>query len=122
MDVSPQWGVRLLQNGAAAEIVHAVHQDARRGQALIGECQSFYEIVADRCFYRIVLPLSEGWRSDSFAAAAARAGVAISPSGEFAMTPGQAPNAVHLQRWLSAPPNYDGCAHRGGLGRALARL
>jgi DNA-binding transcriptional MocR family regulator len=48
------------------------------------------------------LTLPEHWRSQTFVAAAARRGIALTPSSAFAVGPGHAPNAIRLA--LAAPP------------------
>jgi DNA-binding transcriptional MocR family regulator len=87
---------RMLQDGSAAEIVRLKRQDARRRQAIIGKALAAFETAADPGSYHVWLKLSEGWRSEAFVAAAARAGVAVTPSSAFAMMPGYAPPAVRL--------------------------
>lgn len=89
-------GTRMLQDGAAAEIVKLKRQDARRRQAIIGKALAAFEIEADPASFHVWLKLPEGWRSEAFVAAAARAGVAVTPSSAFAMAPGHAPPAVRL--------------------------
>jgi len=89
-------GTRMLQDGAVAEIVKLKRQDARRRQAIIGKALATFEIEADPASFHVWLKLPEGWRSEAFVAAAARAGVAVTPSSAFAMTPGHAPPAVRL--------------------------
>ena len=42
------------------------------------------------------------WRAETFVAAAARRGIAVSPAAAFSVGTAQAPNAVRLA--LSAPP------------------
>jgi DNA-binding transcriptional MocR family regulator len=101
-------GVRLVLDGAAAEIVTLKRRDARRRQAIVSKALGTYEFAADPASYHLWLKLPEGWRSDAFsdafAAAAARAGVAVTPSSAFAMAPGHAPNAVRLALGL---PSHD---------------
>ncbi|GAB3875121.1 PLP-dependent aminotransferase family protein [Kibdelosporangium lantanae] len=46
--------------------------------------------------------LPEVWRAETFVAAAARRGIALTPAAAFAVVPGHAPNAVRLA--LSSPP------------------
>jgi len=89
-------GTRMLQDGAATEIVKLKRQDARRRQAIIERALATFEIEADPASFHVWLKLPEGWRSEAFVAAAARAGVAVTPSSAFAMTPGHAPPAVRL--------------------------
>lgn len=96
--------VRLLQDGAVAEIVKLKRQDARRRQAIMAELLAPHVIKADPNSYHLWLELPGGWRSEAFAAAAARAGVAVTPSSAFAMAVGHAPPAVRLALGL---PSHD---------------
>ena len=96
--------VRLVLDGAAAEIVKLKRQDARRRQAIVSKGLGGYELAADPSSYHLWLKLPEGWRSETFAAASARAGVAVTPSSAFAMAPGHAPSAVRLALGL---PSHD---------------
>ncbi len=48
------------------------------------------------------MELAEAWRAESYAAAAARLGIAVTAASAFAVTPGHAPNAVRLA--LASPP------------------
>jgi DNA-binding transcriptional MocR family regulator len=89
-------GARLILDGAVTEIVKLKRQDARQRQAIIRRTLGSYELAGDPASYHVWLKLPEGWRSEAFAAAAARAGVSVSPSSAFAMTPGHAPPAVRL--------------------------
>jgi DNA-binding transcriptional MocR family regulator len=52
--------------------------------------------------YHLWWELPEEWRAETFVAAAARRGIAVTPAAAFAVVPGHAPNAVRLA--LSAPP------------------
>ena len=88
--------MRLMQDGAAAEIVRLKRRDARLRQAIMAKLFDGFDIAADPGAYHIWLRLPEGWRSEAFAAAAARVGVAVTPSHAFTMAPGHAPNAVRL--------------------------
>ena len=105
--VSPfslELGVRLVLDGAAAEIVKLKRRDAHQRQAIVSKALAGYVFEADPTSYHLWLKLPEVWRSEAFAAAAARAGVAVSTSSVFAMTPGHAPNAVRLALGL---PSHD---------------
>lgn len=98
-------GTRMMTDGTAAEIARLKREDARRRQAIVAEGLAGCEILADPGSYHAWLKLPDRWRSDTFAAAAAKAGVSLTPSSAFAMTPGHAPNAVRLA--LGLPPLAD---------------
>ncbi|MDX2204436.1 MAG: PLP-dependent aminotransferase family protein [Hyphomicrobiaceae bacterium] len=87
---------RMMADGTMAEITRLKRDDARVRQGLVAECLAGYEHAADPRSYHVWLKLPEGWRSDTFAAAAARAGISLTPSSAFAMVAGHAPNAVRL--------------------------
>ena len=97
-------GVRLMADGTAAEIARLKRSDAKRRQAIVAKSLSGYAIEADRRSYHTWLHLPDGWRSEAFAAAAARCGIALTPSSAFTVTPGHAPNAVRLALGL---PTHD---------------
>ena len=52
--------------------------------------------------YHCWLPLPFPWQADTFVAAAARRGIAVTPAAAFAVAPEPAPNAVRLA--LGSPP------------------
>lgn len=102
--LSLEVGVRLVLDGAAAEIVKLKRRDARWRQAIVSKALAGHVFEADPASYHLWLKLPESWRSEAFAAAAARAGVAVTTSSAFAMAPGHAPNAVRLALGL---PSHD---------------
>jgi DNA-binding transcriptional MocR family regulator len=95
-------GQRLMSDGTAATIARKKRKNARVRQDLVAECLGGLAFQADQRAYHVWLTLPEGWRSESFVAAAARLGIAITPSSVFAVAPGHAPNAVRLA--LGLPP------------------
>lgn len=88
--------VRMMSDGTASQIARMKRLDAGRRQAIVADTLKDFERDAHPGSYHVWLRLPEGWRSEAFAAAAARAGVSLTPSSAFAMTPGHAPNAVRL--------------------------
>jgi DNA-binding transcriptional MocR family regulator len=106
-------GMQLLADGTAAEVTRRKRADALVRQAIVADCLSGHRIDADPHSYHVWLNLPEGWRAEAFTAAAARAGIAITPASAFAVAPGHSPNAVRLGLGL---PNHD------ELRRALTRL
>jgi DNA-binding transcriptional MocR family regulator len=85
-----------MGDGTAAEITRLKRTDARKRQAIVAKCLSGFEVVADPRSYHVWLQLPVGWRSEAFAAAAARYGISLTPSNAFTIAPGHAPNAVRL--------------------------
>lgn len=95
---------RLMADGTAAEIVKHKRLDGRQRQQIVAETFAGFAIKADPRSYHAWLELPEHWRSETFVTAAARTGVAVTPSSAFAMTPGHAPNAVRIALGL---PSHD---------------
>src|SRR5262249_19743609 len=62
----------LMAEEAGAETARQKRADARRRQKIIAECLSGFEIDADLRSYHAWLHLPDRWRSEAFAAAAAR--------------------------------------------------
>jgi DNA-binding transcriptional MocR family regulator len=106
-------GMRLLADGTAAEITRRKRADALARQAVVADCLTGHRIDADPRSYHVWLELPEGWRAEALTAAAARAGIAITPASAFAIAPGHSPNAVRLALGL---PSHDELRH------ALRRL
>ena len=98
-------GVRLMSDGTAGEIAHRKREDARQRQLIISECLGTSMIQADTRSFHAWMRLPDRWRSEAFAAAAARSNVALTPSSAFTVTPGYAPNAVRLA--LGLPSHAD---------------
>ena len=106
-------GMTLLADGTAAEIMRRKRADAVARQAIVAECLAGQSLAADPHSYHAWLTLPDGWRADPLTAAAARAGIAVTPASAFAITPGHSPNAVRLA--LGQPSHDD-------LRTALTRL
>ncbi|MCC8940941.1 PLP-dependent aminotransferase family protein [Bradyrhizobium sp. Arg68] len=92
---------RLLDDGTVAELTRLRRLDARARQKLAIDRLTGFEIQTNGKCFHLWLTLPSHWRSQSFVAAAARRGIALTPSTAFAVTPGHAPNAVRLA--LAAP-------------------
>lgn len=86
-----------IADGTAAVIQRAKRADALARQRLVAEK---LDVRADPRAYHCWWELPPPWRADTFAAAAAREGIAVTPAAAFAI--GQAPNAVRLA--LASPP------------------
>src|SRR5215204_4298743 len=95
-------GQLLISDGIVAELATRKREDAQRRQRLASECLADFSVHADSRSYHLWLTLPEHWRSQTFVAAAARRGIALTPSSAFAVSPGHAPNAIRLA--LAAPP------------------
>ena len=93
---------RLIADGTAATIARMKRDDAQLRQRIAAECLAGFRVQADSRAYHLWLTLPEPWRSEAFVAAAARRGIALTPSSAFTVGPGHAPNAVRLA--LASPP------------------
>ncbi|MFI8188575.1 PLP-dependent aminotransferase family protein [Streptomyces sp. NPDC085946] len=105
--------VRWTADGTVARLVAAKRADAaRRRRILAEELAGFAVRSAPRsCFAWWELPAP--WRADTFTAAAAAHGIAVTPGPAFAVDPGRTPDAVRLG--LASVPEPD-------LRRALRTL
>jgi DNA-binding transcriptional MocR family regulator len=95
-------GLHLMESGEAARIGLAKRADARARQTLARQTLDDLVLRGDDRAYHLWLALPETWRAETFVAAAARRGIAVTPASAFAVHPGHAPNAVRLA--LAAPP------------------
>ncbi|WP_028921040.1 PLP-dependent aminotransferase family protein [Pseudonocardia acaciae] len=93
---------RWMADGSVATIAAAKRADALARQQVASERLAEFDFRADPRAYHGWWELPDPWRADTFVAAAARRGIAVTPGAAFAVTPGQAPNAVRLA--LAAPP------------------
>lgn len=107
---------RLMADGTLAEIEAAKRADAAARQRLAHER---LPVRSDRRSYHCWWELPDHWRAETFVAAAARRGIAVTPAAAFAVTPGRAPNAVRLA--LASPP-LRRLAHALDTLAALARM
>ncbi|MER7161613.1 PLP-dependent aminotransferase family protein, partial [Streptomyces lydicus] len=82
-------------------------------RAHVAERLAGFRVRADPHAYHCWWELPEPWRADTFVAAAARRGIAVTPAGAFAVGTGHAPNAVRLA--LASPSH-------GALAEALGVL
>ncbi|MFJ9614839.1 aminotransferase-like domain-containing protein [Streptomyces noursei] len=94
--------VRWLGDGTAAAVEAEKRADAAARQRLAAERLAGQRLRTDPHSYHCWWELPEPWRADTFVAAAARHGIAVTPSGAFAAGAGHVPNAVRLA--LSSPP------------------
>lgn len=98
LDAATRW----MTAGTAAAIEAAKRSDAAARGRLVAERLAGFRVRADPHAYHCWWELPEPWRADTFVAAAARRGIAVTPSGAFAVGPAHAPNAVRLA--LGSPP------------------
>lgn len=106
-------GLHWMADGTARRIGLAKRADAAARQELARTVLDGLTLRGDPRAYHLWLDLPEHWRAESFAAAAARQGIAVTPASAFTIGTGHAPNAVRLA--LAAPDMET-------LGAALGRL
>ncbi|WP_407690761.1 aminotransferase-like domain-containing protein [Saccharothrix syringae] len=87
---------RWLEDGTVASIVDRKRALAGRRQQLARERLRGFDTSSDPGAYHCWWRLPEHWRAETFVAAAARRGIAVTPAAAFAVVPGHAPNAVRL--------------------------
>ncbi|MFF8898702.1 PLP-dependent aminotransferase family protein [Streptomyces lydicus] len=104
---------RWMADGTAAAVEEAKRGDAAARQRLVAERLAGFRVRADPHAYHCWWELPEPWRADTFVAAAARRGIAVTPAGAFTVGTGHAPNAVRLA--LASPSH-------GALAEALGVL
>lgn len=107
---------RWITDGTVARIVDGKRADAMRRQRLMRECLDGFTVHADPRAYHCWWELPNPWRAETFVAAAARRGIAVSPAAAFAVGSGHAPNAVRLA--LASPSE----TVLGGALGVLARI
>ncbi|MFC0532474.1 aminotransferase-like domain-containing protein [Phytohabitans kaempferiae] len=93
---------RWMADGTTTALVRAKQRDAAERQLIAGKILRGYALCADPHAYHCWWELPEPWRAETFVAAAARHGIAVTPAAAFAVGPAHSPNAVRLA--LAAPP------------------
>jgi DNA-binding transcriptional MocR family regulator len=96
VEAATQW----IVTGTLAEIEAAKRRDAAARASVVAE--KLPGLRGDPASYHRWWELPDRWRAETFVAAAARRGIALSPAAAFAVLPGHAPNAVRIA--VSAPP------------------
>jgi DNA-binding transcriptional MocR family regulator len=96
--------LQLVADGTVERIAAAKRADAQERQEIARDALAGLDVKADRRAYHLWLKLPDGWRAETYAAAAAREGIAITPASAFAAVPGYAPNAVRI---ALAPPSHE---------------
>lgn len=114
LDAATQW----MNDGTAAAIGQAKRRDAAARQAIARTRLTGFDIHADPHAYHCWWELPQPWRAETFVAAAARRGIAVTPAAAFAVNPSYAPNAVRL---ALASPTLDTLSTALDTLAALAR-
>lgn len=89
-------------DGTAARLRTAKRADAQTRQSLAAQYLSDQDTQADPRSYHLWWRLPPPWRPDTFVAAAARAGISITPAAAFTIPPTTPPQAIRLA--LASPP------------------
>ncbi len=114
LDAATRW----MAGGTVAVLERAKRRDAALRQDLVRERLAGFAIEADphayHCWWRLPAP----WRADTFVAAAARHGIAVTPAAAFTVVPSHAPSAVRL---ALASPTVETLSTALGTLAALAR-
>ncbi|MGW3245443.1 aminotransferase-like domain-containing protein [Streptomyces sp. NPDC001070] len=87
---------RWIADGAVDAVVAAKRRDAAARARLAAERLAGFTVTADPHAYFCWWRLPEPWRADTFVAAAARHGIAVTPAAAFAAGRGSAPHAVRI--------------------------
>jgi DNA-binding transcriptional MocR family regulator len=95
-EVAAHW----LRDGTVTAIVAEKRADAAHRHARAREILAGFDVIGDERSYHCWWRLPARWRAETFVAAAARHGIAVTPGAAFAVH--GTPNAVRLA--LSAPP------------------
>jgi DNA-binding transcriptional MocR family regulator len=85
-----------MESGLLRRLEAQKRLDAQTRQAVLRAGLDGHALHGDPRAYHLWLDLPDPWRSDAFATAAARHGVAVTPSSAFASQPGHAPNGVRI--------------------------
>ncbi|RKT11684.1 DNA-binding transcriptional MocR family regulator [Streptomyces sp. 1114.5] len=94
--------VRWIGDGTLAAVEAAKRADAAARQLLAREVLTGQRLRADPYSYYLWWELPGDWRAETFVAAAARAGISITPATAFAVDPRSSPTAVRVG--LASPP------------------
>ncbi|MDQ0749891.1 DNA-binding transcriptional MocR family regulator [Streptomyces africanus] len=88
--------VRWAGEGVVARLVAAKRADAARRQRILAEELAGFAVRSEPGAYFAWWELPAPWRADTFTAAAAAHGIAVTPGPAFAVSPGHTPDAVRL--------------------------
>ncbi|MFD5569906.1 aminotransferase-like domain-containing protein [Streptomyces cadmiisoli] len=88
--------VRWIEDGTVERLVTAKRADAGRRQRLVRRHLRDFTVRTDPRAYHAWWELPRPWRADTFTAAAAAHGVAVTPGPAFAVDASRTPDAVRL--------------------------
>jgi DNA-binding transcriptional MocR family regulator len=90
-----------MTDGTVTTVMEEKRQDAMARQLIAANRLAGFTLRADPHAYHCWWELPEQWRAETFVAAAARRGIAVTPAAAFTVGKGHAPNAIRLA--LSSP-------------------
>jgi DNA-binding transcriptional MocR family regulator len=88
--------VRWIEDGTVTRLVAAKREDAGRRQRLVRRHLGEFRVRCDPRAYFAWWELPAPWRADTFTAAAARHGIAVTPGPDFTVDPARTPAAIRL--------------------------
>ncbi|MFI0720518.1 PLP-dependent aminotransferase family protein [Streptomyces sp. NPDC021224] len=91
-----------MSDGTAAALSAAKREDARLRGELAAEALAGLAVRSGPCSYFCWLELPPPWRADTYVAAAARRGIAVTPAASFVVGSHSTPAAVRIG--LASPP------------------
>src|SRR5262249_54644512 len=106
-EIAAEW----IDDGTAEQILSRKRKEAAARQRLAARALERFEIQTRPDSYRRGLHVPRPWRSETFAEAARRSGVAVTPAAAFAVARAGVPEAVRVC--------LGGARDRGELERAL---
>ncbi|NNN36872.1 PLP-dependent aminotransferase family protein [Streptomyces sp. S3(2020)] len=95
--------VRVVGAGVVQRLVEAKRADAAARQRLVAQELDGFVVRAHPQVYYAWWELPAPWRADTFTAAAAALGIAVTPGPAFAVDPKRTPDAVRLGLASAAP-------------------
>ncbi|MEU5883816.1 PLP-dependent aminotransferase family protein [Spirillospora sp. NPDC047279] len=91
-----------INDGTIDRITGLKRDDVRERQRILAGALTGFELRTDPLSYFCWWDLPAPWRAETFVAAAARRGIAVTPAAAFAVGSGSAPHAVRFG--LASPP------------------
>ncbi|OIJ69573.1 PLP-dependent aminotransferase family protein [Streptomyces mangrovisoli] len=99
--------VRWCAEGTVERLAEAKRQGAARRQALVARRLAGFRVRSDPRSLFAWWELPAPWRADTFTAAAAAHGIAVTPGTAFAVAPRRTPDAVRLGLASAAEPELE---------------
>ncbi|MFP3969568.1 PLP-dependent aminotransferase family protein, partial [Actinomadura fulvescens] len=107
-----------IEEGVVAQVTAAKRADVTARQKILAATLGGFRLRSDPCSYFCWWDLPGSWRAETFVAAAARRGIAVTPAAAFVVGGGGAPGAV---RFGLASPSPEKLERALGVLATLAR-